>query len=92
MKVIHAMYRITWNGERKMLKRELSRKIVQYIRDEMNKLTNAELNQVISECRDLNETNCDWLEYEIKDALIENAEQYLKSREYWKKREMENEK
>lgn len=69
-----------------MKNREFLKKVTQYIRDEMNALTNEELNQVVDECNALTSTNCDWLEYEIRNVLSRNANALLYTREYWKTR------
>ena len=62
-----------------MKRREFSRKIARYIRNEIEKLTEEEINQVYRDCASLNQTNCDWLEYKLKEALLLTAKGYLRT-------------
>ncbi len=72
-----------------MKNRYFSRKIAQYIWNETEKLNDDELKQVILQFRELNQTNCSWLEYQLKDVMIEVAENQLKLNEDKRKAEIE---
>ena len=67
-----------------MKNREFTRKIVKFIRDEMDKLTDDELDQIIQDCNNLNQTNCDWLEYRLVNPISENASALIHTHQYWK--------
>jgi hypothetical protein len=58
--------------------RQFSKHIAKDIRDELSKLNKDELLKLISDLNSLTKTNCDWLEYHLKDILIECASNELK--------------
>lgn len=70
-----------------MKSREFTRKITDYIFDEANKLSDKELNNLIRRCKRFTQTNCSWLEYQIKDSLIDVANGVLRHRKYMRQKD-----
>ena len=52
---------------------ELTVQVAKYIRDLIEAATDDELLEIISECDGLSQTNCDWLRYELRNAIHDVA-------------------
>lgn len=70
-----------------MTARDFTRNVSDYIFEETNKLSDRELHYLIRRCKSFTDTNCSWLEYQIKDSLIDVAQGVLRSRKYQRQKE-----
>lgn len=56
------------------------RKIAKDFDDVIGKLSDDEKRKLIRECRRLNQTNCWFLMYKLKDIVIDRAKAFLQAR------------
>lgn len=69
-----------------MAKRKTINKIAEILWDNVEKLADKELKKLIKECSILTETNCWFLEYQLKDVVSNLCINQLSSRQHLSKK------
>jgi hypothetical protein len=67
-----------------MKSKKFTKMISNYVWNETGRLSDKELIKIIKRCRRFTTANCGWIEYDIRNILIECAELHVKDKELLK--------
>lgn len=59
---------------------KFSKLVTSFITSNLDKMTDRELQKTLNEADELSTGNCNWLEYEVKNAIIKAAEMKQRQR------------